>query len=154
MNDIDRSVESMDFAMRRRFGWKEITAKSQIGMLDRLLEKDDDIKYPMVAEEIDKAKNRLANLNDEIVKEKYGLSAAYHIGPSYFLKLGLYEGDRFESLWNNHIKGVLYEYLRGNEEIDELIEDLRKAYNYDQDKDSKAADKQEQTNEKSSESET
>ena len=25
MNDIDRSVESMDFAMRRRFAWKEIT---------------------------------------------------------------------------------------------------------------------------------
>ena len=25
MNDIDRSVESMDFAMRRRFAFKEIT---------------------------------------------------------------------------------------------------------------------------------
>ena len=24
MNDIDRSVESMDFALRRRFIWKEI----------------------------------------------------------------------------------------------------------------------------------
>ncbi len=151
MNDIDRSVESMDFAMRRRFAWKEITAESQIGMLDRL--EDGDIKYPMTADEIAKAKNRLTNLNNEIVKEKYGLSAAYHIGPSYFLKLGLYKADRYESLWNNHIKGVLYEYLRGNEEIDELIEDLRKAYNNDQDKDSKVADKQEQTNEKASESE-
>ncbi len=134
MNDIDRSVESMDFAMRRRFAWKEITAEMQIGMLDRLLKKDDDIKYPMVAEDIEKVKNRLTNLNNEIVKEKYGLSAAYHIGPSYFLKLGLYEGDRFESLWENHIKGVLYEYLRGNEKIDVLIEDLRKAYNKDNDK--------------------
>ena len=27
MNDIDRSVESMDFAMRRRFAWKEIKAE-------------------------------------------------------------------------------------------------------------------------------
>lgn len=27
MNDIDRSVESMDFAMRRRFAFIEITAK-------------------------------------------------------------------------------------------------------------------------------
>ena len=27
MNDIDRSVESFDFAMRRRFAWREISAK-------------------------------------------------------------------------------------------------------------------------------
>lgn len=36
MNDIDRSVESMDFAMRRRFAWKEIEAASNTGMLDSL----------------------------------------------------------------------------------------------------------------------
>ena len=34
MNDIDRSVDSMDFALRRRFAWKEITAESRISMLD------------------------------------------------------------------------------------------------------------------------
>ena len=27
MNDIDRSVESMDFALRRRFSWIEVTAE-------------------------------------------------------------------------------------------------------------------------------
>ena len=27
MNDIDRSVESMDFALRRRFVWREITVE-------------------------------------------------------------------------------------------------------------------------------
>lgn len=34
MNDIDRSVESMDFAMRRRFAWKEIKAEDTQNMLD------------------------------------------------------------------------------------------------------------------------
>ena len=34
MNDIDRSVESMDFAMRRRFAWKEVTAEDSMKMLD------------------------------------------------------------------------------------------------------------------------
>ena len=34
MNDIDRSVESMDFAMRRRFAWKEITTEDRQSMLD------------------------------------------------------------------------------------------------------------------------
>ena len=27
MNDIDRSVESMDFAIRRRFAWREVSAE-------------------------------------------------------------------------------------------------------------------------------
>ena len=30
MNDIDRSVESMDFAMRRRFAWEEVTAEESM----------------------------------------------------------------------------------------------------------------------------
>ena len=36
MNDIDRSVESMDFAMRRRFTWKEITPTDTESMLNDL----------------------------------------------------------------------------------------------------------------------
>ena len=37
MNDIDRSVDTFDFAMRRRFRFIEITAESQLGMLDEPL---------------------------------------------------------------------------------------------------------------------
>ena len=36
MNDIDRSVECMDFAMRRRFVWKEITPSDTDYMLSNL----------------------------------------------------------------------------------------------------------------------
>ena len=36
MNDIDRSVESMDFAFRRRFRWEEIYATQNINMLEEL----------------------------------------------------------------------------------------------------------------------
>ena len=35
MNDIDRSVESMDFAFRRRFAFKEVSAEESQNMLDR-----------------------------------------------------------------------------------------------------------------------
>ena len=35
MNDIDRSVDTFDFAMRRRFRFVEVTAESQVGMLDK-----------------------------------------------------------------------------------------------------------------------
>lgn len=135
MNDIDRSVESMDFAMRRRFAWKEITAKSRQFMLD---EEDawgangkpsDDI--------IKEIKNRMDNLNAAIIdqygdealsnKDKIGLSKAYQIGASYFLKYSLY--NNFDDLWTNHIEGLLYEYLRGKTNIDEKIERLHQAYN-------------------------
>ena len=49
-----------------------------------------------------------------------GLSPAYHIGGSYFSKLALYldnehanKGVAYKHLWENHLKGVLFEYLRG-----------------------------------------
>ncbi len=125
MNDIDRSVESMDFAMRRRFAWKEITAESQMDMLDSLNLSDNDKEN---------AKNRLRNLNNAIKSKEggiEGLSAAYHIGPAYFMKLEKYKDEgkgAWNSLWKNHIEGVLREYLRGNEDIDKLMADLRNAY--------------------------
>ena len=135
MNDIDRSVESMDFAMRRRFAWQEITAESRQSMLD-----EDDAWTPNtkpgqpVIEEI---KNRMNNLNACIVdkykpeklssKDKIGLTSAYHIGASYFLKYALY--NDFDKLWGNHIEGLLREYLRGTTNLDDKINKLREVYN-------------------------
>ena len=120
MNDIDRSVESMDFAFRRRFSWIEVKAKYTQYMLDIELDKD-------LAE---KAKRRMENLNAAIWDEKEnkgieGLNEAYHIGASYFLKLKNYDGD-FGKLWEYHIKGILQEYLRGNP--NGKLEDLKAAY--------------------------
>jgi len=118
MNDIDRSVESMDFAFRRRFSWIEVKAEDTQCMLDAELDKD-------LAEE---AKRRMKNLNAAISKID-DLNDAYHIGASYFLKLNNYDGSqekRFESLWEYHIKGILQEYLRGNP--NGKLEDLKAAY--------------------------
>lgn len=115
MNDIDRSVESMDFAMRRRFAWKEIKAGERISMWDG--EIDD------WAEE---ALERMNSLN-KAIEEIQGLSSAYHIGPAYFLKLKEYAGD-FESLWNNHLESVVFEYLRGLPNSEELMSKLKTAY--------------------------
>ena len=114
MNDIDRSVESMDFAFRRRFTWAEVKAEDTQYMLDAELD-------VVLADE---AKRRMENLNNAI-SEIGGLNEAYHIGASYFLKLKNYNGD-FESLWEYHIKGILQEYLRGNP--NGKLEDLKAAY--------------------------
>ena len=113
MNDIDRSIESMDFAMRRRFTWKEITPEDTQSMLDKL-------------ECATKAKNVMVRLNNEISKIE-GLGPAYQVGPSYFLKLGD-NGGNFEKLWNMNIKPLLREYSRGFRKSDEIMEKLRNAY--------------------------
>ena len=128
MNDIDRSVESMDFAFRRRFAWKEITAKDTQYMLDEV--EKDGVIYGLSSEIAEEAKERMNRLNDEISKVPE-LNSAYHIGASYFLKLKNYEGDSdngFQSLWNYHLKGILEEYLRGNPEKADLMKKLKAAY--------------------------
>ena len=113
MNDIDRSVESMDFAMRRRFAWKEVSAEESLRILTGL---------PYEAE----AKARMNRLNEAILKIR-GLGKAYQIGAAYFMKIQDYQGD-FGKLWEYHLVGLLYEYLRGNNDASMQLEQLKNAY--------------------------
>ena len=115
MNDIDRSVDTFDFAMRRRFRFIEVTAESQLGMLDDAL-----------GDKAEEAKARLRNLNAEIEKVQE-LNSHYHIGPSYFLKLEEVDFD-YELLWSDYLKPLLEDYLRGSYEEDEILNTLKKAY--------------------------
>ena len=124
MNDIDRSVESIDFAMRRRFAWVEFTAEASQSMLDSDDAWKEAKKKPKNLGEI---KARMNRLNDCIVSAEIGLTRAYQIGAAYFLKYAPQNG--FNALWNNHLKGVLYEYLRGSYDIDKKIKKLEDAYN-------------------------
>ena len=115
MNDIDRSVDTFDFAMRRRFRFVEVTAESQLGMLDDVL-----------GDKAEEAKARLRNLNAEIEKVQE-LNSHYHIGPSYFLKLEEVNFD-YELLWSDYLKPLLEDYLRGSYEEDTTLNTLKKAY--------------------------
>lgn len=115
MNDIDRSVDTFDFAMRRRFRFVEITAESQLGMLDKEL-KDN-------AEE---AKLRLRNLNAAI-ENVQELNSHYHIGPSYFCELQYIDFD-YELLWSDYLKPLLEDYVRGSYDEAETLETLKKAF--------------------------
>lgn len=123
MNDIDRSVESMDFAMRRRFAWKEVKAKET--QEDILKSLDSNIKQNAI--------DRMNALNNAI-SEIESFNSSYHIGASYFLKLkNYYNGgnieEAFNSLWNNHLRGLLFEYLRGMPDAESKLEELKSAYN-------------------------
>lgn len=140
MNDIDRSVESMDFAFRRRFAFKEITAEDSKQMLD-----SDDAwgkdKMPK-PDFLQKVKDKMDAINKVIFDDDEkigieGLSSAYHIGASYFLKLanyrnenGEYDETSFSDLWENHLEGLLLEYMRGMADVQKKIKKLANAYSY------------------------
>lgn len=128
MNDIDRSVESMDFAMRRRFAWEEIKADENTGMLDELQEMKDEVLEVM-------KRLNAAIWNDDTHSGVEGLNASYHIGGSYFSKLQLYLNEdhtnkksAYKHLWENHLKGVLFEYLRGTFNAMENLKMLEQVY--------------------------
>ena len=115
MNDIDRSVDTFDFAMRRRFRFVEVTAESQVGMLDDVL-----------GDEAKEAKKRLRNLNAAI-ENVQELNSHYHIGPSYFLRLKEVKFN-YELLWSDYLQPLLEDYVRGSYDEAETLETLKKAF--------------------------
>ena len=109
MNDIDRSVDSFDFAMRRRFSWIEITAEESAANMN----------LP------DESTDRMRTLNNAISGIE-GLNRSYHIGAAYFLRL---ENGDYDALWDYHLEPLLREYLRGMPDPDSELDALRDSYN-------------------------
>ncbi len=112
MNDVDRGVEAMDFAIRRRFAWREVTAEES-------------------AKNMGITGTALAKMNaiNAIIQQKLG--AAYCIGGAYFRKL---DGGDFSALWNNHLCGIVTEYFRGEPEAEERIKEIKTAYDLAEEK--------------------
>lgn len=131
MNDIDRSVDSMDFAMRRRFTFVELKASECTDMLNKIHCADDRIIT------VDEIKTKMNCLNNIIYNEKehtgiVGLSSAYHIGGSYFAKLSKYsdksKSEAFECLWNNHLRQLITDYLRGLPNLEAKFANFKAKY--------------------------
>lgn len=148
MNDIDRSVESMDFAFRRRFAWREVDPRENLDMLreenldlEQVIEPD-----PTKQEKLsDKKRKELVtklkeasffvtvtsycnNLN-RAIRNEASLGNKYQIGASYFLNTLHFidwESDiteeqleeALEQVWRFHLEPVLKEYLRGRRAAD------------------------------------
>ena len=110
MNDIDRSVETFDYALRRRFRWVKISAKTSIdGMKDTLQE----------------LKNRANALNEVIADEKYSLGEDFRLGRSYFQD---YNGEGWETYFNSALKPILSEYMRGRPDSAEFLEECKQKF--------------------------
>ena len=110
MNDIDRSVETFDFAMRRRFTFVEITA-DQSAQNMQLNEETKEIMY---------------RLNNAIVEEGH-LTQDYQIGASYFKNLD--EGTlSIKNLWDYKLKPLLNDYFRGERLANDKMRALENTY--------------------------
>lgn len=116
MNDIDRSVDSFDFAMRRRFRFVELKADERLEMLSDL--NDEELQ--------DEAIRRMTALNKEIADVE-DLNENYQIGASYFLKLKTLS---FDQLWTDYLKPLLQEYIHGMYDEAGLMKKFAKAYGY------------------------
>jgi MoxR-like ATPase len=133
MNDIDRSVESFDFALRRRFKWVEVKVKNvEYHILKHYLRDDHNCD-----EHVETLIAKLDALNDYISSSEnnMGLSDAYHIGPAYFKGLEnsgsrLRFETRITQIYNDEIETILKEYVRGRDQsaINEFLDAARKAF--------------------------
>lgn len=121
MNDIDRSVETFDFALRRRFRWINITAEESLAILDeRLKNKDTDLT---------ELKRKINALNGEI-KSEDRLGEDFQLGQSYFANMTNQDIDDSNNYFESELLPILKEYVRGRntEKINEFIEACGKAF--------------------------
>ena len=116
MNDIDRSVDSFDFAMRRRFRFIELRADERLEMLSNLNDEEKEAE----------AIRRMAALNKEIASVE-DLNENYQIGASYFLKLRTLD---FDQLWTDYLEPLLHEYVQGMYDEAGIMSRFAKAYGY------------------------
>ena len=136
LNDVDKSIDTFDLALRRRFKW---VAKKcdydviQDSLLDKISNKDEVADY----------KKSCEALNEFITKpEGLGLSKNYQLGQSYFMKIVNMLSSKSKtitetvrkSVFENYIETTLREYARevcDENEIDDKINGAKKAFGID-----------------------
>lgn len=121
MNDIDRSVDSFDMALRRRFVWKHYKCE-----YDVILEKYNEIDEKLIESYIEICKK----VNLFITSEKdngLSLGTSYEIGHSYFMKPKMINQTQLNNLWRENLSPLIKEYLRSEYSENELEKHLKKA---------------------------
>lgn len=146
MNDIDRSVESMDFALRRRFIWLdvEVNMDSLVDAFESANQKGEynfftDIRDKLKHKEVsDKIATRICNLNNIIINEgkEYSLNKGYYISQGYFKDINL-NGEKDSSLisedivnfvWEYRVKSLIFEYIRGEHDADKFLNKCKRVF--------------------------
>ena len=126
MNDIDRSIDSFDLALRRRFSWERMDCDYDVilqSLYDnhRATNKDNNFDDYI---EICKSLNNFISKNLELGK-------SYEIGHSYFMEIKIHNGkistSAINSLFEHKLKPLIGEYLRGTYSQIDIEKHLKEA---------------------------
>jgi Cdc6-like AAA superfamily ATPase len=119
MNDIDRSVDSFDMALRRRFFWKHYECNYDV-VAEKYEDESDLESYSL----------NCRNLNQHIVSENgFNLGESYQLGHSYFLNPKKLNSQHIKKAWDNNIAPLLKEYLRSEYKENDIKKHLDVAKN-------------------------
>lgn len=120
MNDLDKSIDSFDLALRRRFIWQEMECDYDV------------IRDEIYANNIEEYAQACKKLNDKISKD---IGEKYQLGHSYFLKIEFKNDEIKDSdmkkLFSNRFEALLKEYLRSEyneKEIQTHLDNLKKLF--------------------------
>ncbi|EAK0443801.1 hypothetical protein YZ26_00130 [Campylobacter lari] len=119
MNDLDKSIDSFDLALRRRFIWQEMECDYDV------------IRDEIYANNIEEYAQACQKLNDKIKD----IGEKYQLGHSYFLKIE-FKNDKIKDsdmkkLFSNRFEALLKEYLRSEyneKEIQTHLDNLKKLF--------------------------
>lgn len=146
MNDIDRSVESMDFALRRRFIWKEVEVDEKLlqnsltAMLTEYTDKNNEKLFTD-----DNARDIAKGITFHIMNLNKVLRGDSRFGKHYFISQGQFANlpenvieyaanageaediamSLIESVWNLRLESLLYEYIRGEGDEQDFVKECK-----------------------------
>jgi len=124
MNEIDQSVETLDFALRRRFLWSECPFQRDtlLEIVRARWEGDVGTRFSFedAAAQLEIFADRAVLLNDAILKME-DLGRAYQIGHTYFADITFFVGRSLSSARQKPQKGT-YLWTEGGKAKDPLID--------------------------------
>ena len=128
MNDVDKSIDAFDLALRRRFKWIRKDCDYDV------IEQETKFKNKDVFSNISSYIKSCKSLN-KYISEELNLGKSYEFGHSFFMKVsGLanrkeIKKKNIEDLFNLHLRPTLKEYLRAMFAESELDNKLNEALN-------------------------
>ncbi|EAK6286259.1 hypothetical protein CK568_01075 [Campylobacter lari] len=133
MNDLDKSIDSFDLALRRRFIWQEMECDYDV------------IRDEIYAKNIEEYAQACQKLNKKISND---IGEKYQLGHSYFLKIEFKNDEIKDSdmkkLFSNRFEALLKEYLRSEyseKDIQKYLNELKKLFVIEKPKETKTNEK-------------
>jgi len=128
MNDVDKSIDAFDLALRRRFKW--IRKDCDYDVIEENTKHRSGSQFNNIDDYITNCKNLNHYISDEL-----GLGKSYEFGHSFFMKVSAITNRKeinsknLETLFNLHLRPTLKEYLRAIFSESELDSKLDEALN-------------------------